>query len=364
MDCKERILKALDNGEPDRVPIFELGMNNISIIRLANLLSNPKKASEYTKYAGTEESYKTADLYRSVIEKLEIDATCSGVSMRREHIGKNLARDKYGTVYNLSEHGVPLPKEGPIKDASDIKGFDMASKLDYQDFTQLQYVIKKLGNTKAHFVGLPCPFKVSWHLRGGMQNLLIDYIENPGLVHDLARIATDFYIAAVDMALEIGADIFIVVGDLAAEHTTLISPKHFREFVKPYYKEIVDYVHQRGAKVVKHSDGNIWPILDDLVEIGFDGIHPVQPQSMDIQKVKEYLAGRGSILGNIDCRDLLPFGTEEEVENSVKETIEKAALGGGYIISSSNSIHPGVKPENYVAMVDAAHKYGRYNNKN
>ena len=86
----------------------------------------------------------------------------------------------------------------------------------------------------------------------------------------------------------------------------------------------------------------------------------IQPQCMDIGEVKGHLAGKVCILGNIDCRDLLPFGTEEEVEKTVQETIKTAAPGGGYIMSSSNSIHPGVKPENYVAMVKATHKYGVY----
>jgi len=184
---------------------------------------------------------------------------------------------------------------------------------------------------------------------------------NPQLVHDLARIATDFDMAAIDMALQVGADVIIVPGDLAGEQTTIMSPQHYREYIKPYHKEIVDHAHRRGAKIVKHSDGNVWPILDDLLQVGFDGIHPIQPQCMDIAEVKAYLAGRACILGNIDCRYLLPFGTEEEVEKCVKETIEKAAPGGGYIISSSNSIHPGCKPENYIAMVRAAHKYRAYN---
>ena len=81
---------------------------------------------------------------------------------------------------------------------------------------------------------------------------------------------------------------------------------------------------------------------------------------MDIAEVKEHLAGKACVLGNIDCRDLLPFGTEEEVEQTVKETIQQAGKGGGYIISSSNSIHPGCKPENYIAMVKAVHRYGLY----
>jgi uroporphyrinogen decarboxylase len=123
---------------------------------------------------------------------------------------------------------------------------------------------------------------------------------------------------------------------------------------------MVDRAHSRGLRIVKHTDGNIWPILDDLLEVGFDGIHPIQPQCMDIGEVKDHVAGRACILGNIDCRELLPFGTEQEVEDAVKETMEKAALGGGYIISSSNSIHPGCKAQNYVTMVEAAHKYGVY----
>lgn len=190
--------------------------------------------------------------------------------------------------------------------------------------------------------------------------MLIDFALNPQMVHDLARISTDFDKAAINMIAEIGADAVTVPGDLAGEYTTIMSPKHYREFIKPYHREIVDHAHQKGLKIIKHTDGNAWPILDDFLEVGFDGFHPVQPQCMDIGEVKTYLAGKMCVMGNIDCRDLLVSGTEEEVEQTVRETIEKAAPGGGYIISSSNSIHPNVKPENYIAMVRAAHKYGIY----
>jgi len=253
-----------------------------------------------------------------------------------------------------------MPFDGPIKEPADLRGFDMVSKLTDEDFAGVGYVIDKVGPEKAHFVSITDPFKVSWRRRGSMQDLLMDFVLAPQLVHDLARVATDFDMAAVDMALLVGVDVIVVPGDLAGEKTTLMSPQHYREYIKPYQRELVDYVHGRGVKIVKHSDGNIWPILDDLLEVGFDGIHPIQPQCMDIGEVKRHLAGKACILGNIDCRDLLPSGTEEEVIRCVQETIEKAAPGGGYIISSSNSIHPGCRPENYVAMVEAAHKYGAY----
>jgi uroporphyrinogen decarboxylase len=145
---------------------------------------------------------------------------------------------------------------------------------------------------------------------------------------------------------------------LASEENTLMSPVHYREFIKPYQSEIVDFAHQLGLKIIKHSDGNMWSILDDHIEIGFDGYHPIQPDCMDISEVKKHVSGQLCLIGNIDCRELLCHGTEEEVDEVVKKTIKIAAPGGGYMIMSSNSIHPGVDPKNYLAMVKAAHKYG------
>ncbi len=113
-------------------------------------------------------------------------------------------------------------------------------------------------------------------------------------------------------------------------------------------------------KIIKHSDGNMWSILDDHIEIGFDGFHPIQPDCMDIAKVKEHVAGQICLVGNIDCRQLLCSGAEEEVESVVEQTMRIAAPGGGYMLMSSNSIHPGVKPANYLAMLRAAQRCRTY----
>ncbi|MBD3182713.1 hypothetical protein GF312_10495 [Candidatus Poribacteria bacterium] len=358
MNSRERILTALDKKQPDRVPIFELYINEPNIVDLARTIAPDEVKIQAGRDKFGSESVEVMDLYCLLIERLDIDATCTNFSIGITDIGGEKGRDKYGTYYLLSEHGEPTPVDGPIKNMDDLDGFDMISKLEESDFSTVQYVIEKVGKEKAHFVSITDPFKVSWRRRGGMQNLLMDYIQNPEMAHRLACIATDFDKVAVDMIIKSGADVITMPGDLAGEDTTIMSPTHFREYIKPYHKEIVDYVHDKGLKIIKHSDGNLWPILDDLVEVGFDGLHPIQPQCMDIGEVKEYLAGKVCILGNIDCRDLLVNGTVEEVEETVKQTIEKAAPGGGYIITSSNSIHPGVKTENYLAMVEAVHKYG------
>lgn len=97
------------------------------------------------------------------------------------------------------------------------------------------------------------------------------------------------------------------------------------------------------------------------METGIDGLHPNEPVAgMDIGEVKEKYGHRITIVGNVDCSMLLPLGTEEEVIEAVKETIAKASVGGGHILSSSNSIHPAVKPENYRAMVVTARDQGKY----
>lgn len=360
MNYRERILTALDNKQPDRVPIFELLIDESSVVKLARVLFPDKEKFESGKTRFGEESNKVLDQYCSIINELNIDSTTTNFSVGLKIIDENTGIDKFGTRYHLSEHGEPYPSEGIVNSLKDLRNFDMASKLEPDDFRGVEYVISKFGKNRAHFLNVLDPYKLSWRLRGGMQNLLMDYALNPELVHRLADITTEYDMAAINMAQRLGIDVIAMPGDLAGEESTIISPEHYREYIKPYHRKLVEHAHKSGLKIVKHSDGNIWSILDDFIEVGFDGIHPIQPQCMDIGEVKKYLEGKVCILGNIDCRNLLPFGTEEEVGKTVKETIEIAAPGGGYIISSSNSIHPKVKPENYIAMIKSVHKYGVY----
>jgi uroporphyrinogen decarboxylase len=360
MDPRERILKALKKEMPDRVPIFELLIDEASIIKLAELLFDEPQGAAKIKTRFGEESRHTLQLHLKIAENLGLDSITTVFSTGIDSIDDNIAIDRFGTKYHLSQHGQPIPFEGPINNMEDTAGFDMTKYLKKEDFQGPEYIIEGVDKKRAVFLLLADPFKLSWKLRGGMENLLFDYALEPKLVHKMASITTEFNLAAVDYAASMGIDAIAVEGDLAGSTNLIMSPHDFKEYIRPYLEKIVEYSHSKGLLVIKHSDGNIWPILDDLVEIGFDGVHPIQPQCMDMGEVKRYLGDRACIIGNIDCQELLPEGTTDEVEESVRETIETAAPGGGYIISSSNSIHPGVRPENYVAMVKATHKYGVY----
>ncbi len=360
MDSRERILKALNNEIPDRVPTFELLIDEASIIKLANLIIDDSINIEKIKTRFGEETRKSLELHYQLAEKLDLDSLTTIFSTGLNNIDDNIAEDRFGTKYHLSEHGQPLPFDGPIKSIRDTAGFDMAKSLKDADFEGPRYIIRRSGGKKAIFLLMSDPFKLSWKLRGGMEDLLIDYAIDPSLVHRMASITTDYNLAAIEHAAGMGIDAIAVEGDLAGSENLIMSPDHFKEYVKPYLAKIVEYSHDKGLKIIKHSDGNIWQILDDLIEVGFDGIHPIQPQCMDIGEVKEYLKDKACIVGNIDCQELLPNGSKDEVDRVVKQTIDIASPGGGYIISSSNSIHPGVKPENYIAMIEAVHKYGLY----
>ena len=195
----------------------------------------------------------------------------------------------------------------------------------------------------------------------GFNDLLADFLTAPEFAHRLMDKVLEVNIQVARNALRAGADI-IVLGDNYAGNTgPLFSRAVFEEFVLPRLKRMVDAIHEEGGKAVKHSDGNIWPLLDLIVDTGIDGINPIEPAAgMDIGEVKQKYGHRVCLIGNIDCSRLLSEGSVEEVEEAVRACLRKASTGGGHILASSNSIHSSVKPANYLAMIEATKKYGKY----
>ena len=133
------------------------------------------------------------------------------------------------------------------------------------------------------------------------------------------------------------------------------------EFLMPNLKAIVTQIHKLGSLCIKHSDGLLWPLFEQIIDTGVDGIHPIDPEAgMDIGEAKAKYGHKICLLGNIDCGPLLTWGTPEEVRQETKECIRKGGKSGGLVCMSSNSIHSGVKPENYIAMLETIHEYGKY----
>ena len=123
----------------------------------------------------------------------------------------------------------------------------------------------------------------------------------------------------------------------------------------------MDLCHRFGVPYIKHTDGNVNSLLDDLVAAGVDAFQAIEPRAgMDIAQLKRDYGEKLVLIGNVDCSTVLVNGPEEAVRAQTEAVIRAAAPGGGFILSSSNSIHTGVKPEFYLAMLDTARQVGVY----
>ncbi len=359
MNSRERMLTAISGGQPDRVPMYDWIDEEVVWGMAERLgLELPARGQAVARYG--EEPIEVLDLFCDVVETLDIDSTWLVHSTGFKRTSEEFGEDKYGRRYILSDMGLPAVVEGPINSLRDAERYDMAARLTLEDFAGARHVMERLGPDRACVLSIYGPFKESWLMRGSLEKYLIDFVADPELVHAIARITTDFNKKVIDISAEIGVDIIKLTGDLAGNDYLMMSPQHYREFNRPYKKEIVDHAHAKGLKVLKHSDGNMWSLVDDLVEIGFDGFHPIQPQCMDLAQTKAHLGDRISLCGNVDCLDLLVFGEPDQVEAETRRVIEIAAPGGGFVLCSSNSLHPGCKPENVIAMFRACRKYGDY----
>ena len=154
-------------------------------------------------------------------------------------------------------------------------------------------------------------------------------------------------------------DAFFIGDDLAYNSGPFISPRFFNRFFLPSYKKISNMVHKRGVKLLFHSDGDIRPLMPGLLEC-FDSIHPLQASAnIDIFQFKKEFGDEICLEGNVPI-EMLVHGKISEIKDYVKKLIKECGPGGGYMISSSNSIVPEIPYINYYAMLSTFRKYRNY----
>jgi uroporphyrinogen decarboxylase len=168
----------------------------------------------------------------------------------------------------------------------------------------------------------------------------------------------EYWIEVGKIEIDMGVDAVIIADDYAYKSGPFFSPKIFERHILPLLKKEAHVFKKKGVKIIHHSDGYIIPLIPDMIKAGIDGLHSLEPAAgVNIGQVKESYGDRLVLVGNIDCGALLSFGNAEEVRRVVRETITKAAPGGGYILSSSNSLHRGVRTENILAMIGEAKRF-------
>jgi uroporphyrinogen decarboxylase len=355
---RERTLEALCLRKPDRVPLYIHGINEGPIIGIGKHITDGLPEPKEFADMNDSEKAKLLDTLFRIHEEFGVDGFTAFEIGNQEPVDDRHIRDEFGVVYERSPYGLPVAKLHPVRDASELDAF-VPPEPKREHLLLLDLARERFQGSTALFWMMRGTFVRSWRL-AGMQNLMLKMFDDPGFVHRLAAMTLQTNLAMLDRLVAPGLDVLVVEDDIADKDFPLISPKQFAEFVNPYNRKLVDRAHEKGLKVVRHSDGNLWPLMDLLLESGYDGLNPLEPQAgMHLAKVKAYCGDRICLLGNIDCIELLPNGTPEQVDEAVRQAIEDAGEGGGLIICSSNSLHPGVDPQNCIAMFEATRKYGQ-----
>jgi uroporphyrinogen decarboxylase len=339
MNSRQRVLTALHNAQPDRVPILEF-------------IVDRKVWSRAVPGA-----MDMAD----AMDRLDLDGVgCGAYFERIEERPGGFYRDVWGVEYQSGAEEVSHPVRGPITDMADAKAYTPPDPHAPGRLGKLPELVERYKGRRAICFHHRAAFMWAAYLMG-IDNLLVAMLAEP----ELAALVMDKVLAAniavVRSAIRAGAEVIILGDDYAANNGPMFSPELFRVFIVPRLKAMIDMIHAEGALVIKHSDGNLYPILEDIVACGPDGINPVEPVAgMDLATVKRLVGDRVCITGNIDCGRLLPYGSRDEVFAAVRQAIADAGAGGGYIVTSSNSIHSSCNPENFTAMIEATREYGAY----
>lgn len=203
-------------------------------------------------------------------------------------------------------------------------------------------------------------FEESWFIMG-FETFAMSLAEDPALVRAVTERVGSLMLEIIrKVAAMDGVGAIWHSDDIGHKTGTMISPRHLREYIFPWYRRMGEVCRLQNKPFIYHSDGCLWQVLDDLIDCGFDGLHPIEPLGMDIVELKKRYGDRLCLIGNIGLEKELTLGTPADVEARVKERIAQLAPGGGYACGSSNSVTYYVPLENYLAMLKAVNRYGRY----
>ena len=374
---KERLLMALNHEQPDRNPM-DLGgrQTTLSILAYENLKNYLSLSHLPTKVMA--HSWQTCFIDEAVLEMFDIDTRhVRPASKVNDVIGETLATGESDNIF-VDEWGVKRKIAGdyanlidhPLRTANleDLEDFPWPDSADNYDFQGLREPTRKLYEQGEYaLVGsLGSPgniFEQAWYLRG-LSEFMKDLIKNKDFAHAVMRRILDIRKRNVELYLnEVGEfiDVVQLADDMASQDNLLISPKHYREIVKPYQLELCQHVKSlTNAKIYFHSCGSISPLLDELIEIGVDILNPVQVSAanMDTQDLKKRYGKKLSFWGAIDTFEVLPNGSASDVQAEVHKRICDLGKSGGYVMGPVHNICSDVPPENVVAMYEAGLKYG------
>jgi len=377
MTSRERVKIALDHREPDRVP-FDCTFVYEGYLRLKEYLGLKTKNEVYPSSPWLAISNPI-----ELIHELNIDLCYIGLKKARNvpdfEYGMENYTDEWGVMFRKVEHPTglnyeifdPVLGEATIDDLENYPWPDphnpeltegleeKAQSLDEKtDFA----LIGKFSNSI---------FEQAFYMRG-FEQIMMDVILNPEFVEALMGKLVDIALARLEVGLKACGQYIQCVrfagDDMGQQNGPLMSPRMFRRVIKPqfsrYYKEarkLIDH-HNPEIKIMAHTDGDVYPIIPDYIEMGLDVLNPVQPYvaEMEHDRLKDEFGGHLSFHAAIDIQRIMPFGTPEEVKAEAIKTMQVLGSSGGYILAPTHYLQADVPPENIIALRDAVLEYGNY----
>jgi uroporphyrinogen decarboxylase len=330
MNPRERVLTALDHREPDRVPRFEVWIDDCMVDALG----------------------------QNDLQSAHVNLGLDCVMIPNQHpVGSNAWRngvDEWGRVWKDGFYA-----DGVVDTEADLRRY--SPPLDYVDqFFDVDRVkeVMELYPDHCFIYGSHIGPFTAGYMAMGFERFFLRLLEKPAFVHKLLQARTEWCIAMYRKAISLGVDVAVLGDDAGHGQGPMISPRMWRELILPYHRRIVD---ELDAPVIWHSDGAIESLLPMAIEAGFVGIHALEPKAgMDLGKVKREFGGDLVLIGNVDVT-VLCNSDLDAVREEVTRCIEQGAAGGGYMIASCNSIFKGMNPASVVEMFRHAGEIGLYN---
>lgn len=337
-----RLRTALFGGQPDRVPLLELAVAD-SVMK--KFISKPiKNLSDRIEF------YQSAG-YDYIKLSPKIDMNPARIQPKE---GERIS----ASSENTNERSWHASGQGIITTMEEFEKFRWPSpgEVDYTDFEKVQNLLPDNMKIIGQYGDI---FTWTWDFMG-FETFSFALIDNPELVelifNKIGSIVLDLFKTIVTYD-NIGA--LFYSDDIAINTGLFISPQVYRTYLFPWMKKIGDLCKKKDIPFIYHTDGNIWSVLDDLKNCGVNALQPIEPQAMDIVELKQERGKDFCLVGNVDV-DLLARGTKEQIEQQVKYLLQNVAPGGGYCLGSGNTVPEYVPLENYVTMIETAHRFSKY----
>jgi uroporphyrinogen decarboxylase len=336
MTSAERVQTALQRKQPDRVPYCELGIDRALAQKLMGWdgpLTQARNA-EVNAYSPAE-----TKALASFLKLDNIPYVLSAPVFVHKEPG-NDGRLFYG--------------DGMIRTRADLSMVQLPDPHDDALYAGARDFIAQKEDYAAWFTTRVGIFPTM--LSMGMEAFSLALYDDPALVETLLSMYCEWTLVVAEKACALGFDAFVSTDDMAFKTAPLFSPALFRKLVLPHFRRVAEKL---TIPWIIHSDGNILPFLEDLLDLGIAGIHPNEKGAVDIYAMKRDYGDRVCLLGNVDL-NILTIGTPDDVDAEVRDLIAGVGPGGGYITTCGNTLAGYVQPENAIALSQAVQKYGTY----